>query len=186
MAAVPSGSVTLTSSLNTTIPTGTNVVTPYSVPVSLSSTVSYVVSGSSPPTSVAISKIAQVTGSSGGTVTIDLSAVVCSDGTTGFSSVRELQIFNDGPNSPTPGVTEADIIKYDGTAAGNPFLGTVTSGPFFLEGTTPKIGIMPGTCFRVNKPYGAGGWTVTTNKNIVLDCTANSASVKNYRVIIAG
>lgn len=181
MAAVPSGSVTLSSSLNTTIPTGTNVTTAYSVPVSVSSTVSYVSSSASQPTSVQVAKIAQVAGSSGGTVTVDLTSVVCTDGTTGFSYVRELQIFNDGPTA-TP--AEADIITYDGSVA-TPFIGGATLP--FLTGTSPKIGIATGSAFRVNKPYGTNGWTAdSTHKIISLDCTANSATVKFYRVVIVG
>lgn len=101
-------------------------------------------------------------------VDIDLATVVCTDGTTGFSYVRIVIIFNDATNS-------AHVLTLGGGT--NPFKP-------YLAGTTPTYGIEASGVYFAIKPLGANGWTVDgTNKTLRLD---PGAAAIPYRVVVFG
>ena len=112
-------------------------------------------------------KFAQLNGSAAAAVVdTDLTAVACSDGSTGFSHVREVIVWNDDlVNQLTVGL---------GTNPFNPFLG----------GTSPWAIVEPGSHRRFFKPLGINGWTVdSTHKTLRIDPGANTIS---YRIYVHG
>lgn len=108
-----------------------------------------------------IDKIAyQALSFTGAVQTIDLSTIVCTDGSAGFSKVRFVRIYNDATNAAHTLVV--------GNAASNPL------APWF-SATTVTETVEPNGCFTKDKPLGTTGWTVdSTNKNLKLDPGANT------------
>ncbi len=143
-------------------------LTSYVVPVQLSVSTSY----ADGTAANQANRVYQFSGSAAGApVSIDLSTVVCADGTTGFTKVRELIIFNDATNA-------AYTLAF-----GNDGVGTNLFIPM-LAGTTPQVAIEPSFPQRFGKPIGTTGWTVdSTHKNIRLDPGVNTVA---YRVVVLG
>lgn len=114
-------------------------------------------------------KIYQASGSAAAAnVDIDLTTVVNIDGTTGFSTVRGIMIFNDA-------TTDAFILS---TGAGtNPFKP-------YLSGTTPTYAIEPGGVFVAFKALNAAGWTVDASNKVVR--LAPGSNTVPYRIVVVG
>lgn len=161
-----SGGITLSSSLAQSLDAGATRLNQFTAPVQPSQTISYG-PGTGPGQA---NKIYQASLSLAATPTsLDLTAVVCLDGSTGFSHVREVIVFNDDTN-------DAHTIVYDGSVS-NAF------APF-LAGTGPKITIQGGASERKSRPLGTNGWTVdSTHKVVALDPGANTVAC---RVVIVG
>jgi hypothetical protein len=164
---VPSGSINLNCQLSVQVPAAGNNLSAYTVPVSPSSQAAYAAGTAANQ----VNKVATVGGSAAASpVSIDLTSVVCVDGSTGFAHVRELIIFNDDTNDP-------HVLKLDMTVS-NAFTNgydTITAG---------KIDIAAGEAFRRSKPIGTNGWVVdSTHKIVDIDPGANTVP---YRVVIAG
>lgn len=115
-------------------------------------------------------KIYQASGTASATPTdIDLTTVTNVDGTTGFSYIRAMFIFNDA-------TTDAYTLTTGGGT--NPF-------KTYLGGTTPTLAIDPGGVFILLKPLGTTGHAVTNSSNDIvrLDPGANNVP---YRIVIVG
>jgi hypothetical protein len=177
----PSGSYSINTSFNTTIPATTTgvggVISSYAVPVNTSLTQSYTYFGAGTgATANTINKVIEIYyfGVTGVQSAIDLSAQPCTDGTLGIHYVRELFIFNDAlPANPTYILS----YKLDGTT---PFI-----APFVTGGTltSATVDIQAGTVFHAGNPYSTTGWDVSTNKNMVFTFGANTF---NARIVIVG
>lgn len=163
----PTGTVSINSTFNTVMPVGLNNLASYQVPTNVSVS-SFYANGAG---AGAIQKVAvQGATLTSTSVTIDLTAIPCTDGSTGFANIRELTIFNDATATGT-------ILKYDLTGT-TPFAA-------FLEGTltTVKVDIAAGGRFSVSNYNDTAGWACGTNKNLKLD---SGSSTIAYRLIIAG
>lgn len=119
---------------------------------------------------VKANKIYQASGTASATPTdIDLTATTNVDGTTGFSYVRGIIIFNDA-------TTDAYTLT---TGAGtNPF-------KTYLGGTSPTLAIDPGGMFMLMKPLGTNGHAVTNSSNDILRLDPGANNVP-YRIVIFG
>ncbi len=102
------------------------------------------------------------------TIDIDLTAVTCADGSTGFSYVRWGIILCDGAT------TAYNLVVGLGT---NPF-------DIGLSGTTPTFTIKPGVPFIFGEPLSTNGMTVDSSHKI-LRLNSGSNSVP-YRVLFWG
>jgi hypothetical protein len=100
---------------------------------------------------------------------VNLLTVVCVDGTTGFSRVRELIVYNDHASAP---------LKFGNDGVGTDlFLGT-------LLGTTPQYQIEAGSAMRMTKHTGSTGFLVdATHKNLRFDPLAVAVP---YRIVVLG
>lgn len=176
--ATTSGSVGVTLQLKETLASSSARLFGYDVPIQPNNT--YTVSNGSAAGTVTISsnsgtiaisanKIYQASGTASATPTdIDLTTVTNVDGTTGFSYVRGVIIFNDATT------TTYTLSTGAGT---NPFKP-------YLSGTSPVLAIDPGGMFFVMKPLGTNGHTVdSSNKVLRLDPGSNAVP---YRVVVFG
>jgi hypothetical protein len=162
--ATTSGTVGLSVQMKDSLATSATRLTGYDVPVQYTSTITY----GNGSTANAVNKCYQASGSAAAAVVdTDLTAVTCTDGTTGFSYIRELIITNtDTTNSLTLGL---------GT---NPFTSQ------FLGGTSPTVTIYPGMSFRIFKSLGTTGITVdSTHKIVRIDPSSNTIA---YQIIAFG
>lgn len=176
--ATTAGSVSFAMNLRESLAASATRLIAYDVPVSPSN--SYTFSNGSGAGTVTISsnagtitvsgnKVYQASGTASATPTdIDLSAVTNVDGTTGFSYVRAIIIFNDA-------TTTAYTLS---TGAGtNPFKP-------YLSGTSPVLAVNPGSFFAAFQPLGTNGYTVDgSNKTVRLDPGANNVP---YRIVVVG
>ncbi|HXS24479.1 MAG TPA: hypothetical protein VN719_09630 [Gemmatimonadales bacterium] len=163
MTANVSGGFTLSSNLVFAIPAGANVLTAYNVPIQPNANYSY-----TPGTGAnQMNKGYQASGNAAAApVSIDLTTVVCVDGSTGLAHVRELLIFNDDPTH---------TLNWDMTIV-NSLL-----GPFTVA---TKWTIPPLSHARIANPASAAGWTVdSTHKIVDLDPGANTIA---YRLVAGG
>lgn len=173
-----SGSVSVNLQLRESLAASTSRLQGYDVPVQPSNT--YTVSDGTGAGTVTISsnqgtitlkgtKIYQASGSAAASnVDIDLTTVTCVDGTTGFSYVRAILIFNDA-------TTTAYTLT---TGAG--------TSPFvpYLAGTTPTVVIDPGSMFMAFRPLATNGYTVdSSNKTVRLAPGSNTVP---YRIVVVG
>lgn len=165
MSSTISGGVSLSCSINVAVAPGTNLAG-YTIPVNPQGQASY----SAGTGASQASKVYQASLSLAAAVTsLDLTTVVCVDGTTGFSHVREVIIFNDS-------ATDGQTITLDNVS------NTITG--YWLGGTTPTTSIQAGTNWRQSKPLGSAGWVVnSTNKILALDPGAATIAC---RVVILG
>jgi hypothetical protein len=100
--------------------------------------------------------------------TINLSTIVCADGSVGMTHVRELWIYND------------DTVDTETLTC---FGGTTPFAPH-LAGTTPTQVIWPGGLpGGFSKPLGVAGHAVSTNVNVKID---PGAATVPFRVYILG
>jgi len=143
-----------------------NVLTAYSVPVSPQQTHSYTAGTGA----AQINKVAGLGGSAAASpASIDLTAVVCADGTTGLSHVRELIVYND---------STTNVLTWDFTVS------NALTAMFSAGGTSAKVSVNPGAHQRFNVPLGTNGYVVdSTHKIISLDPGANTIA---YRIVLAG
>lgn len=174
-----SGSIQVTLAIKEALPTSTSRLVAYDVPIAPTNT--YTVSDGSTAGTVSISsnigtitlkgnKVYQGSGTASATPTdIDLTTVTCVDGSTGFSYVRAMFIFNDA-------TTDAYTLSYG--AGTNPFKPT-------LSGTSPVLAIDPGGFYAMIRPLGTNGHAVTNSSNDIvrLDPGANNVP---YRIVIVG
>jgi hypothetical protein len=162
---VVTGSVKLQSSISESLAAGATRAAQVTVPLSLESTTTYT-DGSA---ANMVNDTYYFSGSAAGTpTTINLSTIVCTDGTVGLTYIREIIIANDATNS-------AYTLIYGG--------GTTPFTPE-LAGTTPTEIIQPGTAKRVvSKPLGTTGHVVSTAVNVKLDPGANTVA---FRIWIFG
>ena len=101
-------------------------------------------------------------------VDIDLATVTNVDGTTGFASVRRIEIYNDA-------TTAAFTLTTGGGT--NPFKP-------YLSGTSPTFAIDPGMPFIAGRILSTAGYTVdASNKVVRLDPGANTVP---YRIVVIG
>lgn len=100
------------------------------------------------------------------TIDIDLTAILCSDGTTGMTHWREIVVYNDS-------------LTDDLTLG----LGTTPITVRFMGGTTPTIIIPPGGVFRQTKPLGTVGHVVAGAPILRLNSAAATIA---YRLGILG
>ena len=116
-------------------------------------------------------KLAEVAGTAtGAPVDIDLTAITCVDGTTGFSHVRERILINLDAVNP--------LKTGDDGVVSNPWV------PYYSSGTHPVRTVEPGAHDRVSKPLGTNGYAVgSTSKTVRIDPGANTI---NYILIVAG
>lgn len=173
-----SGSVSIGLQLKESLAASTSRLFAFDVPVQPNNTYSFsdgtgagtvTVSSNAGTITVKGNKVYQASGSAVATnVDIDLTAVTCVDGSTGFSYVRAIFIFNDA-------TTTAYTLT---TGAGtNPFVP-------YLTGTTPAIVIDPGGLFVAIKALGTNGFTVdSSNKTVRL---ASGANTVPYRIVVVG
>ena len=99
---------------------------------------------------------------------INLSTIVCIDGSVGMTHVRDGLIPNDA-------IIDGRILTYGG--------GTTPFQPF-LAGTTPTLIIPAGGVFRIPpKPLGTLGYVVSTAVNIKLDPGAVDVP---FRILLLG
>lgn len=164
--ATPSGGFTLQSNIVFSVAAGATVPNPYTVPVQPAAHSTNWAAGTA---ANQIQKAASVNGTAtAAPVTIDLSAVVCVDGSTGLTHLREWAIYNDHATA---------ILLLDLTVA--------NSFAFGVEGTltTVKLEIQPGGVFYGCKPLGTNGFVVSTLKIITLDPA--SATIP-YRSVFNG
>lgn len=166
MANAINGSVTTSASITQALDAGAGGrITAYNVPIQPSETESYTAGTGANMAN----KVAQAAGSAAAAVVdIDLSTIVCVDGSTGFTHIREVLVFND------------DTIDAHTLLMG---LGTTPFAPW-LAGTTPTIEIRGGASERKSKPLGTLGWVVdSTHKIFRLDPGSNTVA---YRVVFLG
>lgn len=174
-----SGTLSFTLNARESLPASTSRLTAFDAPFNPTNT--YSISDGSTAGTVTISsnagtitvkanRVYQASGNANATPTdIDLTTTINVDGTTGFSYVRVLLIFNDA-------TTDAYTLTYgEGT---NPFKPT-------LSGTSPTHAIDPGGVFPIIKALGTNGHAVvnSTNDIVRLDPGANNVP---YRVVILG
>lgn len=165
MAGTISGTTTFGSGVTVNVPPGTNLAN-YSVSVNPSSTITWATgTGASQA-----NKVAQVSGSAAAAAaSVDLSALACVDGQTGFSHWREVIVYNDD-------ATHTLLWDFTATNANVAMHGA--------GGTTDKLTIEPGEWVRFGKRNGTNGYTVdSTHKVISLDPGANTVA---YRVYVIG
>lgn len=163
------GGFTLSCTLGEAVAQAGNVLTGYTVPVSLNFSQQYTFGTGANQ----VQKIATAGGNANAApASIDLTTIVCVDGTVGFATaLRELAISNDS-------TTAGQELVIDMTVA-NAFLGEVTTG-----GITAKISIPPGAVFRFSNPLDIAAMAVGAgNKVINLNPGANNIP---YRLIAAG
>jgi hypothetical protein len=161
------GGVSLSTTFTQQLDAGNLRLNAYPVPVQPAQQASYG-TGTGP---LAVQKIAQGGGTTtGGAPTdLDLSTVVCVDGSTGFAHVREVLVFNDDGANPL--------------AVGDD--GVVTNAwAAWASGTAARQSVQAGACFRAAKPMGTLGFVVDgTHKVLRL---SSGASAVAYRYVIAG
>src|SRR6185437_1077142 len=158
-----SGGITLSSSLVQQLDAGAARLNAFAVPVQPSLTQSYAAGTGANQAN----NIYQASGSAAAApVDTDLTTCVCVDGSTGFSHVREVILFNDDTN-------DAHTLLIDGSVS-NAF------APY-LQGTAPKLEVRGGAAERKSHPIGTNGWTVdSTHKVFAIDPGANTVA---YRLI---
>lgn len=163
-----SGTTSIQVNLTDAIASGAGHLTAYSVPCRpVDSTQNYALPGGTGPNQAQRHYSTTNTLSASTPVSIDLTAVTTSDGTTGFAHVRGLFIYNDDPTN---------VITFGGGS--NPFVP-------FLGGTSPTVVIQPGTCQPFQKPLGTNGWAVSSGSKVVqLDPGTNA--IAGYRVVAFG
>lgn len=166
MASTPSGSIQFAPNIQVAIPAA-GPVAGYNIPVQPPATVLSYAAGTA---ANQIQKVAAPSGSAAATpASIDLTTIVCVDGTTGFAHWREIVVYNDNTTN---------VLTWDFTAT------NANTAMFGAGGVTAKVTIEPGTFARFSKPLGSAGYTVdSTHKIISLDPGANTIA---YRVIILG
>lgn len=164
MASTISGSVTQQVQVSDSISPGTGLSN-YTIPITPSQTTNYTNgSGASQ-----VSKAYQATFALAVSTpqTVDLSAVVCTDGTTGFATVREVQVFNDAT------ATAKDLTL---DAPTNYFAYWLASA---VVETVPS-----GSSVRHACPNNTAGWTVDgTHKLITLNPGTNTFQA---RIVVLG
>lgn len=173
-----SGSISIQMQAKESLAASSSRLFGYDVPVQPSNT--YTISDGDAAGTVTISsnagtitvkgnRVYQASGSAAASaVNIDLTAVTNIDGTTGFSYVRALLIFNDATTT---------LYTLTTGAGSNPF------APY-LGGTSPTIAIDPGGAFVAIKALGTHGYTVdSTHKTLQLDPGSNTVP---YRVVVVG
>ncbi len=165
MANTVTGSMTVIGDFTNTIGTSTTIPVAYAIREIPSLTVTYT-SGTG---ANAVQKMAYITGSAAAsTVDIDLSTIVCSDASTGFSYIRECLVFNDS-------ATDGQVLLLG--------LGTNPWRPY-LSGTTDTLRLEASDVKRISKPLGTHGYTVdSSNKILRLNPGANTIT---YRVYVYG
>lgn len=105
----------------------------------------------------------------GAAQTVDFSTIICTDGSVGFSNIRELIGYNLA--------TTSTHVATIGNAASNPF------APWASAGTVTEI-VQAGGRFLKEKPIGTTGFTVdSSNKNLKVDPGANTFT---FDLLIAG
>lgn len=173
-----SGNIAVTAQLRESLAASATRLQGYDVPIQPSNT--YTISDGTGAGTVTVSsgagsitlkgtRIYQAAGTAAASnVDIDLTAVTCVDGSTGFSYVRAILIFNDA-------TTTAFTLT---TGAGtNPFVP-------YLGGTTPTVIIDPGSMFMAYRPLATNGYTVdSSNKTVRLAPGSNSVP---YRIVVVG
>lgn len=165
MSSSVTGSVTQQVQISDSISPGTGLSN-YTIPVTPSQTTSYQTSGSG-ANQVSKSYQGSFTLAVSTPQTIDLTSVVCTDGTTGFATVREVHIFNDA-------TATAKDLSLD--APSNYFAYWLASA---VVETVPS-----GSSVRHACPNNTAGWTVDgTHKLITLDPGANTFAV---RIVVLG
>lgn len=100
--------------------------------------------------------------------TTDLTAVVCSDGTTGFTHVREIILWNDDATNVITLTTPTNSLLLR-----------------FLGGTSPTVILQPGVPWAVPAiPLATTGYLVdSTHKTIDVDPGSNTCI---YRILVIG
>jgi hypothetical protein len=164
---VISGKIELVVGLTDGLAAGASRLSGYNVPVQPLHSLTYI----DGTTAGAANRIYQVSGTAtiSTPFSIDLTSVVCTDGTTGFSRVRELIVYNDHTASPL-------LFGNDGVGT-NLFLAG-------LLGTTPQYQIEAGGVMRFTKPLGTTGMLVdSTHKNLRFDPGAVAIP---YRIVVLG
>lgn len=173
MAGTVSGGVQLSTSLTVAVAATGNVLTAYSVPTQVSLPLTYSAGNGANQAN----KVAQLGGTlNATTLDTDLTSIVCTDDTVGFSHVRELLIINDATNASYTLATGNDGVV---TNAFSPSMTATGNGA-----TGATFAIEPGSPYRAAKPLGTAGWVVdTTHKKLRIDAGANAVA---YRIIIVG
>lgn len=174
-----SGSIALAVQLKESLAASSARLFGYDVPIQPSNT--YTITDGSTAGTVTITtnagaitvkanKIYQASGTASATPTdIDLTTTTNVDGTTGFSYVRLLLIFNDA-------ATDGYTLTYGGGT--NPFKPT-------LSGTNPVIAIDPGGFLPIIRALGTNGHSVTNSSNDIVRLDPGSNNVP-YRIVVAG
>lgn len=162
---VVTGSIRVASSIVDTLAAGATRPAQVSVPVGLDHSISF----TDGVTANKFNKCYYFSGSAVATPTvINLSTIVCTDGTVGMTHVRAIIAANDNT------VDGETLIYGGGTTPFNPEAG----------GTTPTITIAPGSPkVLVYKPLGTTGHAVSTNINLKFD---PSAATVAFRVWVYG
>jgi hypothetical protein len=143
-----------------TIPAGTTIKS--AIPVS--TTHSTLVSYSNGTSALQASKSAYLSATYSAGTDVDISAVVCVDGTTGLTHVRTLVLVN---NSTTVSITV-------GGSASNAF-------EYFVGATGDKVQLAPGARLLLECPNDATGWLVdVTHKNLKIAAVTGTAVVEIF------
>ena len=159
------GTVNLQVSLTDTLPVGATRLTAYPVPAKPADASIAYSNGTGANQGQKFYMTSQT--ATAAVVDTDLTAVVCSDGTTGFTNFRELVIYNDHAT--------ANLTFGLGT---NP----VTS--LFMGGTTPTLIIAPGGVFRHTVPLGANGLVISGTAKVAR--VDPGAATVPFRMIVVG
>lgn len=177
MATTVTGSYSATFTANTLVPVSATNSNAYSVPISMTASQTYA-SGTTGPSTFA--KTASIVVTSGtGLVTYDFfkvttgsGAVLCSDGTFGFSHIREFMIVNQA-------TTNAYDLLLDSTVATPWFVKLITTA-----GANTKILLPAGGCFHFSCPINTVGLVVdNSNKLLGVDSASN---VVPYTILVGG
>lgn len=161
------GGVTLSLSFVQQLDAGAARLNAYPVPVQPAVLSSYT-SGTG---ALQVNRLAQGSGTTTISTPVDLNlaTLACVDGSTGFSHVREVLIFNDDATNPL--TVGDDGVVTDAWVA-------------YSAGTSARFTVQPGSFLRISKPLGTNGYTVdSTHKNLRID--PGSAAVA-YRYVVAG
>ena len=103
-------------------------------------------------------------------VDVDLTAITCVDGTTGFAHVRELVILNLDLANPL--------------TVGDDGVGLYPWTPWAL-GTTPRVLVQPLGSLRIAKPIGTTGYAVTGAGSCKVRINPGAYAV-SYQLIVLG
>jgi hypothetical protein len=164
-----SASVTLRISSVDSVPTGAAVGTPYTVPYQpADATANYLTSNGAGTAGYATKHAFKTGSAAAATVGIDLTALTCSDGTTGFSHLREYVVFNDHATA---------ALKINMTIASS----FCTN---YVSGTSVTESIPAGSCYRMPSPLLANnGYTVdSTHRFIEIDPGASTITYRFFAI----
>jgi hypothetical protein len=168
MSCTINGGIALSSTLMAQIAAGPNIIDPYNVPIQPSQSAQYS-TGTGPNQANKPAQLADTTTISTN-VDVDLSAIVCADGSTGFAHVRELVIFNLDAVHPLT-VGDDGSVSYPWT----PWSPT----------THPQVTVPPGGNFRITKPLGTNGYPVTGGASCKIRITPGAFAIP-YQVLVLG